>query len=74
MDAGHFSITPQRPGLPLSQRYVDGTMTVETRWAKLQVTDYLPHDVDPDRTDLTRVITGTAPAEITFAPRPVSCR
>jgi trehalose 6-phosphate phosphatase len=70
MDAGHFSITPQRPGLPLSQRYVDGTMTVETRWAKLQVTDYLPHDVDPDRTDLTRVITGTAPAEITFAPRP----
>lgn len=70
MDAGHFSITPQRPGLPLSQRYVDGTMTVETRWAKLQVTDYLPHDVDPDRTDLTRVITGTAPAEISFAPRP----
>ncbi|MGW5386601.1 trehalose-phosphatase [Nocardia sp. NPDC003963] len=70
MDAGHFSVAPQRPGLPLSQRYVDGTMTVETRWAKLQVTDYLPHDVDPDRTDLTRVITGSAPAEITFAPRP----
>ncbi|MGW0179921.1 trehalose-phosphatase [Nocardia sp. NPDC003345] len=70
IDAGHFSVTPQRPGLPLSQRYVDGTMTVETRWAKLQVTDYLPHDVDPDRTDLTRVITGSAPAEITFAPRP----
>ncbi|NUP29246.1 MAG: trehalose-phosphatase [Nocardia sp.] len=70
MDAGHFSVAPQRPGLPLSQRYVDGTMTVETRWAKLQVTDYLPHDVDPDRTDLTRVITGSAPAEVTFAPRP----
>lgn len=70
IDAGHFSICPQRPGLPLSQRYVDGAMTVETRWAKLQVTDYLPHDVDPDRTDLTRVITGTAPAEVTFAPRP----
>ncbi|MFI5715232.1 trehalose-phosphatase [Nocardia sp. NPDC051750] len=70
LDAGHFSVTPQRPGLPLSQRYVDGTMTVETRWAKLQVVDYLPHDVDPDRTDLTRVITGTATAELTFAPRP----
>ncbi|WP_327148698.1 trehalose-phosphatase [Nocardia sp. NBC_01329] len=70
IDAGHFSVAPQRPGLPLSQRYVDGTMTVETRWAKLQVTDYLPHDVDPDRTDLTRVITGSAPAEVTFAPRP----
>ncbi|WP_459548977.1 trehalose-phosphatase [Nocardia sp. X0981] len=70
LGAGHFSICPQRPGLPLSQRYVDSTMTVETRWAKLQVTDYLPHDVDPDRTDLTRVITGSAPAEVTFAPRP----
>ncbi|WP_280402066.1 trehalose-phosphatase [Nocardia carnea] len=70
IDAGHFSIAPQRPGLPLSQRYIDSTMTVETRWAKLSVVDYLPHDVDPARTDLTRVITGTAPAEVTFAPRP----
>lgn len=70
IDAGHFSITPQRPGLPLSQRYVDSTMTVETRWAKLSVVDYLPHDVDPTRTDLTRVITGTTSAQVTFAPRP----
>lgn len=68
--AGHFTIAPERPGLPLSQRYVDGTMTVETRWASLQVVDYLPHDVAPDRTDLTRVITGEAKAVITFAPRP----
>jgi len=68
--AGHFSVAPQRPGLPLSQRYVDGTMTVETRWASLQVTDYLPHDVSPNRTDLTRVITGHAKAVVTFSPRP----
>lgn len=68
--AGHFAITPERPGLPLSQRYVDGTMTVETRWASLQVTDYLPHDVPLERTDLTRVIAGNAPAVVTFAPRP----
>ncbi|CAM2880110.1 trehalose-phosphatase [Skermania piniformis] len=68
--AGHFSIRPERTGLPLSQRYLDGTMTVETRWAKLQVVDYLPHDVTPDRTDLTRVITGEAPAIVEFAPRP----
>ncbi|MFC8528463.1 trehalose-phosphatase [Nocardia sp. NPDC057227] len=68
--AGHFTIAPERPGLPLSQRYVDGTMTVDTRWASLGVVDYLPHDVAPDRTDLTRVITGTAKAVITFAPRP----
>lgn len=67
---GHFTIEPERPGLPLSQRYVDGTMTVETRWASLQVTDYLPHDVAPTRTDLTRVITGAVKAVVTFAPRP----
>ncbi|MBJ8345916.1 trehalose-phosphatase [Antrihabitans sp. YC2-6] len=69
-DAGHFSIGPQREALPLSQRYVDRTMTVETRWASLQVTDYLPHDVGLDRTDLTRVITGDAKAVVSFAPRP----
>ncbi|MEV0034166.1 trehalose-phosphatase [Nocardia sp. NPDC050793] len=68
--AGHFTVAPERPGLPLSQRYVDGTMTVETRWASLQVVDYLPHDVTPNRTDLTRVITGVAKAVVTFAPRP----
>ncbi|WP_278260471.1 trehalose-phosphatase [Nocardia sp. AG03] len=68
--AGHFTIEPERAGLPLSQRYVDGTMTVETRWASLQVVDYLPHDVAPDRTDLTRVISGDAKAVVTFAPRP----
>ncbi len=69
-DAGHFSIGPARRSLPLSQRYIDATMTVETRWASLQVTDYLPHDVEPDRTDLTRIVSGSAKATITFAPRP----
>ncbi|WP_319942363.1 trehalose-phosphatase [Nocardia aurantia] len=69
-EAGHFTVAPERPGLPLSQRYVDGTMTVETRWASLQVIDYLPHDVPSERTDLTRVIAGDAKAVVTFAPRP----
>ncbi|WP_026343838.1 trehalose-phosphatase [Nocardia sp. BMG111209] len=69
-EAGHFTVAPERPGLPLSQRYVDGTMTVETRWASLQVIDYLPHDVPAERTDLTRVIAGDAKAVVTFAPRP----
>ncbi|WP_280342680.1 trehalose-phosphatase [Nocardia neocaledoniensis] len=68
--AGHFTVAPERAGLPLSQRYVDGTMTVQTRWSSLQVMDYLPHDVPADRTDLTRVITGDAKAVVTFAPRP----
>ncbi|WP_213932529.1 trehalose-phosphatase [Rhodococcus sp. B50] len=68
--AGHFSIGPTRQALPLSQRYIDSTMTVVTRWASLAVVDYLPHDVEAGRTDLTRVITGRASAVVTFAPRP----
>ncbi len=27
-EAGHFSVGPQREALPLSQQYLDGTMTV----------------------------------------------
>ncbi|PTR29029.1 trehalose 6-phosphatase [Rhodococcus sp. OK519] len=69
-EAGHFSVGPQREALPLSQQYLDGTMTVQTRWASLTVTDYLPHDVQPSRTDVTRVITGRAKAVVSFAPRP----
>ncbi|WHT23624.1 trehalose-phosphatase [Crossiella sp. CA-258035] len=68
--AGHFSIKPERNGLPLGQRYVPGTMTVETRWSKLLVTDYLDHYAPPQRTDLIRVISGNTTAQVTFAPRP----
>lgn len=68
--AGHFSIAPVRPGLPLGQRYVPGTMTVQTRWSRLLVTDYLDQDPGPFRTDLIRVLTGSGPARIEFAPRP----
>ena len=69
-EAGHFSVGPTRAALPLSQQYVDGTMTVQTKWSSLQVTDYLPHDVPSGQTSLTRVITGKATAVVTFAPRP----
>nr|WP_296772847.1 trehalose-phosphatase [Rhodococcus sp. (in: high G+C Gram-positive bacteria)] len=69
-EAGHFSVGPTRTALPLSQQYVDGTMTVQTKWSSLQVTDYLPHDVPSGHTSLTRVITGKATAVVTFAPRP----
>lgn len=68
--AGHFSVTPQRRSLPLGQRYVPGTMVVETRWSGLRVTDYLDRDTDQHRTDLVRVVTGDSPAVVEFAPRP----
>ncbi|NJC71109.1 trehalose-phosphatase [Planosporangium thailandense] len=83
--AGHFTIRPERGGLPLGQRYLPGTMTVETRWSGLTITDWLDtHPVngvaeghghplnvsDNQGTALIRVLTGTARARIEFAPRP----
>ncbi|MFT7841504.1 trehalose-phosphatase [Saccharothrix sp. BKS2] len=68
--AGHFSIKPEHGSLPLGQRYVPGTMIVETRWSRLLVTDYLDHGVPAHRTDLVRRISGSTNAVITFAPRP----
>ena len=72
--AGHFTVQPVNAGIPLGQRYVSGTMTVETRWPGLTVTDWM--DSTPRRrgdlnaTVLVRQITGEVPVEITFAPRP----
>jgi trehalose-phosphatase len=68
--AGHFSIRPHRNGLPLGQRYLPNTMTVETRWSRLLVTDYLEPESPPHRTDLVRVISGEAATQVVFAPRP----
>ncbi|NEC62551.1 trehalose-phosphatase [Amycolatopsis rubida] len=68
--AGHFSIKPHRNGLPLGQRYLPNTMTVETRWSRLLVTDYLEPESPGHRTDLVRVISGEAVAQVVFAPRP----
>jgi len=65
-DAGHFSIGLERNGqMPLGQRYRSGTMTVETRWSGLTVTDWLDGD-----SVLVRVLSGSARARIEFAPRP----
>jgi trehalose-6-phosphatase len=69
-NAGHFTVRPLHGGLPLGQRYVPGTMTVQTRWSRLLVTDYLGHGLPAHRTDVVRVISGSASASITFAPRP----
>lgn len=68
--AGHFSIKPDRNGLPLGQRYLPNTMTVETRWSRLLVTDYLEPESPSHRTDLVRVVSGETTASVVFAPRP----
>lgn len=68
--AGHFSIKPPRNGLPLGQRYLPNTMTVETRWSRLLVTDYLRQPDAERRTDLIRTVSGASRATVSFAPRP----
>ncbi|MCY9784388.1 DUF5911 domain-containing protein [Nocardiopsis sp. EMB25] len=68
--AGTFALAPAHGGQPLGQRYEPGTMTVHTRFAGLHVTDYLAHPTQRGRTDLVRVLSGTAPTLVEFAPRP----
>ncbi|MDQ3406446.1 MAG: trehalose-phosphatase [Actinomycetota bacterium] len=70
LGAGHFSASPERGGLPLGQRYLSGTMIVETRWSGLLVTDYLDHHTEQHRTDMVRVLSGNTTAVVEFAPRP----
>jgi trehalose 6-phosphate phosphatase len=73
--AGHFSVAPERGGLPLGQRYRPGTMTVETRWSGLTVTDFLDEapvagsNGDPGNA-LVRVLSGSGRAVVEFTPRP----
>jgi trehalose-phosphatase len=76
--AGYFSVAPERGGLPLGQRYRSGTMTLETRWSGLTVTDWLDThlvgepsgDTGPQGTTLMRLVTGGVRARLEFAPRP----
>lgn len=72
--AGYFEVCPAGGGEPSDQRYVEDTMVLETVWPDLTVTDYLDTSGGrPDRlagrTDLIRVLRGTGPVSIEFAPR-----
>jgi len=70
--AGYFSVAPARGGpdgvRPLGQRYRPGSMSVETRWAGLTVTDWLDGTA-PDNV-FVRVLSGSVPVRLEFAPRP----
>jgi trehalose 6-phosphate phosphatase len=72
--AGYFAVRPAHGRPPISQRYLEGTMSVETRWPGVTVTDYLDcsgrrSTRAPGRTDLVRVIEHTVPVIVEFAPR-----
>ncbi|GLZ75860.1 trehalose-phosphatase [Actinorhabdospora filicis] len=72
--AGHFTVEPVGGGLPLGQRYRHETMSVETRWSGLTVTDWLDRTHleagDAHSTTLVRELSGNGTARVTFAPRP----
>jgi trehalose-phosphatase len=72
--AGYFAVRPDSGRPPISQRYLPGTMVLETRWPQLMVTDYLDvsdggADRPPGPTELLRVLEGRGVAHIEFAPR-----
>ena len=72
--AGHLTITPAAGGNPLSHRYEPDSMIATTRWAGVEVTDYLDCSnravESPRQTQLIRAVSARVPIRITFAPRP----
>ncbi|BCB87324.1 trehalose-phosphatase [Phytohabitans suffuscus] len=68
--AGHFTVSTDRGGIPLGQRYRSATMTVETRWSGLTVTDWLALPGQGVDSTLVRVLAGHGRARLEFAPRP----
>ena len=73
--AGFFVVRPVGESAAPVQRYLPDTMLVETQWRTHRVTDYLDvsdgrADEPAGRSNLIRVIEGTGPIEVLFAPRP----
>ncbi|MGI9602145.1 MAG: trehalose-phosphatase [Acidimicrobiales bacterium] len=72
--AGYFCVHPADHSSRISHRYLSETMVVETRWSNLVVTDFLDcaegRPAEPaGRTDLVRILEGSGPVHIEFAPR-----
>ncbi len=72
--AGYFDIQPADRSPLVSSSYAGDSMVLVTEWPGLWVTDYLDSSAGrayqkARRTDLLRVIEGTVPARIRFAPR-----
>ena len=68
--ADRWPCGPRTTARPTAQRYLDGTLTLETRWAGLTVCDYLDRGEPYGRVRLVRVLEGSAEAIVEFTPRP----
>jgi trehalose-phosphatase len=72
--AGHFSISDADDRPPVSQKYRQNTLVLQTKFPDFTVSDYLDassgrHRRLAGRSDLIRVIEGSGRATIEFAPR-----
>lgn len=72
--AGMFEVSPVEVGSPLRTGYDGDSFVLVTEWPGLRVTDYLDCSAGrafqkAGRADLIRIVEGTSPARIRFAPR-----
>jgi trehalose 6-phosphate phosphatase len=72
--AGHFSVSAADGAEPSQQKYIAGSMVVQTRWPAFTVTDFLDCSGGrptqrAGRSDLVRVIEGRGKVLVEFAPR-----
>lgn len=72
--AGRFTIRPCADDGPATQRYLEGSLVLESRWAGVRLVDYLDCSDDrarrrAGRTDLVRVLEGHGTVAVEFAPR-----
>ncbi|MFN7020510.1 MAG: trehalose-phosphatase [Phycisphaerales bacterium] len=73
-EAGVFSVEPEGGGSPTHRGYAGDSFVLESRWDRLEVTDYLDCSGGrafqrSGRTDLVRSLRGEGRAVIHFAPR-----
>ncbi|MEM7275357.1 MAG: trehalose-phosphatase [Actinomycetota bacterium] len=72
--AGHFTVRAPDGAGPDDQRYLPNTLVLESSFSKFTVTDFLDSSSGrtrrlAGRSDLVRILEGSGPVEIEFAPR-----
>ncbi|MDP2287274.1 MAG: bifunctional alpha,alpha-trehalose-phosphate synthase (UDP-forming)/trehalose-phosphatase [Actinomycetota bacterium] len=71
--SGFFSIMPAGERRLLAQSYQRHSLSVQTRWAGLTIADFMPVAAisSPSPAAIIRRLSGSVPARIVFAPRPL---
>jgi trehalose 6-phosphate phosphatase len=72
--AGHFSVASAQGDRPRRQRYLSGTLILQTQWQHFKLTDFLDcssgkASLRAGRSDLIRLLEGQGRVIVEFAPR-----